>query len=86
MPTNTPKWMTLVIILITLPVFTFPALLDRCPENSEAARTLVWIYPFYMLLSAWLAWKAYPQRSYVSWLLLAVMILSTIAVHALVTL
>lgn len=82
---KTPKWMTLVIILISLPLFSFPALLGRCPENAEAARTLVWIYPFYMLLSGWLAWKAYPQRPYVSWLLLAVMILSTIAIYALVT-
>lgn len=80
-----PLWIKIIIILFTLPVFSFPALLDNCPHDATAARTLLWIYPFYMLLSAWLAWKSYPARSYVTWLLLAVMALSTVACHMLVT-
>lgn len=78
--------MTVVIILFTLPAFSFPALLDRLPSgDGNPATPLVWIYPFYMLLSGWLSWKAYPQRSYVSWILLAVMALSTLAIYQLVT-
>lgn len=84
MPT-TPKWVTFLIIIFTLPIFTLPSLLAQCNPEAEAARTLVWIYPFYMILSAYLAWRAYPQRPYLTWILLAVMVLSSIAMQILVT-
>ncbi len=76
--------MTILIIIVSLPLFTFPAMLSACPADAQATRTLVWIYPFYMLLSAWLAWKAYPQRAYVSWLLIIIMLLTTAAMYVLV--
>ena len=83
---KTPAWMTVIIVILTLPAFSFPWLLSALHGTEQAPRTLVGIYPFYMLLSGWLAWKAYPQRAYVSWILLAVMVLSTIAVYMLTTL
>ena len=82
---TTPKWVILLIIILTLPVFTLPSLLAQCPPDARPTRTLVWIYPFYMLLSAWLAWRVYVQRPYLTWILLALMILSSIAVQILVT-
>ncbi|MDE6858811.1 MAG: hypothetical protein K2J65_00155 [Duncaniella sp.] len=80
MPTKTPTWMTILIIVVLLPVFSLPALLDTVPAGDDSLRTIVWCYPFYMLLSGYLAWFAYPQRPTVSWILIALMILSTIAV------
>ncbi len=80
-----PKWVTFLIIIFTLPIFSLPSLLAQCPPEAQATRTLVWIFPFYMLLSAYLAWRAYVQRPYVTWMLLALMILSSIAVQILVT-
>lgn len=80
---KTPLWMTVVIIIFLLPVFTFPLLLANLPAGDEAVKLFVWIYPFYMVLSAWLAWNAYPRRSYVSWILLILMGLSTAAVWTL---
>lgn len=77
---KTPLWMTVLIIIFLLPVFSFPVLAANIPSGDETAKTFVWIYPFYMLLSAWLAWSAYPSRSYVSWILLLLMALSTAAV------
>lgn len=82
---SVPKWVTLLIIIFTLPIFTLPSLLAQCPPDAQGSRTLVWIYPFYMLLSAYLAWRAYVQRPYITWMLLALMILSSIAVQILVT-
>jgi len=82
---SAPKWVTFLIIIFTLPIFTFPGLLSQCPPDAEAMRTLVWIYPFYMLLSGYLAWRAYPQRPYLTWILLAVMTLTSIAMQILVT-
>lgn len=76
--------MTILIIIVSLPLFTFPAMLSACAPDAQATRSLVWIYPFYMLLSAWLAWKAYPQRAYVSWLLIVIMLLTTAAMYMLV--
>ena len=46
--------MIAIILLFLLPVFSFPVLLGNIAEGDEAAKTFVWIYPFYMLLSAWL--------------------------------
>ena len=78
--------MTVIIVVVTLPALATPFLLNYLPANvAETARMLTGIYPFYMLLSGWLAWKAYPQRSYVSWVLVAVMLLSTLAIVSLVT-
>lgn len=77
--------MTVIIVIFLLPVFTFPLLLANIPAGDESAKTFMWIYPFYMLLSAWLAWSAYPRRSYVSWILLILMALSTAAIWIMVS-
>lgn len=78
--------MTVIIVIVTLPALSAPFLLSYLPADvAESAKILTEIYPFYMLLSGWLAWKAYPQRSYVSWVLVAVMVLSTMAIVSLVT-
>lgn len=72
--------MTILIIVVLLPVFSLPALLDTVPAGDDSLRTIVWCYPFYMLLSGYLAWFAYPQRPTVSWILIVLMVLSTIAI------
>ena len=84
MPQTTPIWLTLIIIVFLLPVFSCPFLIGNLPAGDEVAKTFVWIYPFYMVLSAWLAWSAYPRRPYVSWILLILMALSTMAVWTIV--
>ncbi len=78
-----PRWMTFIIIVFTLPLFSTPWLVRTCPPGQETVKTLIQLYPFYMALSAWLAYKAYPQRHYVSWLLLLMMALSTAAIFIL---
>lgn len=81
---KTPRWINLLIIIFTLPLFSTPWLIRECPQGQETVKTLIQLYPFYMALSAWLAYKAYPQRHYVTWILLAVMALSTAAIFSLV--
>lgn len=85
MSKNTPLWVTLVVILVALPLFATPELLARCPAQPSIARTLVWGYPFYMAIAAWLAWVSWSRRCYITWLLLAIMVLTTIAIWMLVT-
>ena len=81
-----PLWMTLLIIVVSLPLFSFPWLLGaiRPSAMADAVKTFVWIYPFYMLLSSWLAWRAWGRRLEVTWILLAVMVLTTAAIFMLV--
>ena len=85
MSRKTPRWVTLLIVIVALPLFTTPELLSRCPMQPSLARTLVWGYPFYMLIAAVLAWVSWGQRPYMTWLLLTIMVLTTVAMWALVT-
>ncbi len=81
---STPRWMIAVIVIVLLPVFQFPFLLADCPDVS-IVRTLLWIYPFYCLVAAFLAYQCYPQRHAMTWILLALMVLSHISVWLLTT-
>lgn len=83
-PPATPKWMLAVIIVTLLPVFQFPVLLSDCPPVS-IVRTLLWIYPFYCLVAAYLAYQSYPQRHAIAWILIMLMVLSHVAMWMLVT-
>lgn len=81
---KTPRWMLWLIIVVMLPVFQFPLLLSGCSDSQPGTRTLVWIYPFYVLVSGYLAYICYPARREMSWILLILMVLSHLAVWALV--
>ena len=76
---KTPVWMTVVIIVIMLPVFSFPSLLSALPDGDSGMKTIVWCYPFYVLLSGWLAWQCYPSRPEVSRILIVLMVMSHVA-------
>lgn len=79
---RTPLWMTALIVIVALPVFSFPVYLQICPSDVKA---LVWVYPVYVLAGAWLAWLCYPQRRALSWILVALMALSHAAVWIMAT-
>lgn len=73
---KTPAWMTVLIVVLMLPVFSLPALLSAIPPDDSGMKTIVWCYPFYVIFSGWLAWQCYPQRREVSWILLVLMVMS----------
>jgi len=81
---HTPRWMVAVIIIGTLPMLQFPMLLSSVPD-VPVVRALLWAYPFYCLVAAYLAWQCYPQRKALAWVLLALMVMSHAAVWMLVT-
>ena len=78
-----PLWVKIVIIACCLPVLTFPWLLSLCPEESSA-ETFLWIYPLYVLVSGYLAWRCWADRPVLTWVLLAVMLLTHAAIWLLV--
>ena len=70
-----PVWVKLVIIVCVLPLLAFPQLMALCPPHSSA-ELMLWIYPFYVLLSAVLEWRCWGRRPEPTWVLLAVELLS----------
>lgn len=81
---SVPRWFRAVIIIVLMPLFQFPYLLDVCPAESPF-RTILWIYPFYAVLSGYLSWQCYPQRRVVAWILIVLLVLSHAAAWLLVT-
>ena len=83
-PPPAPRWFAAVAIICLLPVFQFPWLLAMCPADSSV-RTMIWIYPFYAAVAAYLAWQCYPRRHALAWILIALMILTHVSVWILAT-
>lgn len=80
----TPRWFTILVTIMALPVFQVPVLLANCAPQS-AVRTMVWVYLFYVPVAAYLAYLCYPERRALAWILTLLMLLSHIAVWLLVT-
>lgn len=78
-----PAWVNAVIIICMLPLMAFPEMLSLSAEGSQAS-TFLWFYPFYVVASGICARICWPQRRELTWILLALMILSHIAMWALV--
>lgn len=78
-----PLWVTAVIIIAMLPIFQYPWLLSRLTDTDNTIRTLLWAYPIYVVLSGALAWVSYSTRPAVSWILIALMLLSHISMFLL---
>lgn len=79
-----PRWFAVVILVLLLPLFQMPYLLSVCPADSPA-RTFIWIYPFYALLSGYLAWQCYAQRRALAWILLILLLMSHTAIWFMAT-
>ena len=78
-----PAGVTVVIIICMLPVLAFPTMLSMTMPDS-LARTFVWFYPFYVIASGVCARICWRQRRDVTWILLALMVLSHLAMWMLV--
>ena len=80
-----PIGITLLIIITMLPGLAFPLLLSRSSvAPSSTVDNFLWLYPFYVLASGWLAWYCYGRRSALTWVLIAVMLLTHAAMWLLV--
>ena len=79
---STPWWFTAICILMALPATALPELLNLCNPDLKA---FVWLYPVYVVASCFLAWKVYPARQLLAWILLAITLLSHGAIWIMVT-
>lgn len=71
-----PWWMWIIIIVCMLPGLAFPAMVSLITDPNPIVKGLVWFYPFYVLMSGFLAWQCYERRTAMSWIILVLLLLS----------
>lgn len=81
-----PIWMLAIIILCMLPAAAYPVLLMHATDAMviESDKPYLWLYPVYTLACGFLAWQTYGRRTYLSWILLIIMLLTHAAMWLLV--
>lgn len=72
-----------IVIASALPLAGYPWLLSACPAY-DPYKTLVALYPVYVVLSSALEWLCWPARKTVAWILIALLWLSHAAIYALI--
>lgn len=80
---NKPLWFKIICAVSIIPVLSWPLMMQTSapfdePENP--ANLLLLIFPIYVVLSIYLAYKCYGERPAVSNVLLAVLWLAFIAI------
>lgn len=84
-PSRVPVWMLIIIIVASLPVLAFPTLLNLSTGDTSEYKALVWLYPLYVLVAAYLAWQCYGRRTEMTWILIILMLMSHAAIWYLLT-
>lgn len=83
-PLKAPNWFGALCIVLALPLFQLPSLLSACPPEPAELRVILWIYPFYAVLAAYLAWLCYGPRRVLAWILLCLLVMSHVAIRLMV--
>lgn len=71
-----PWWLTVLLVILVVVGFLSPFMMSA-PANNSMLETLLKLFPVYSIASAVCAWLAYPQRQALSWVLIALMALSS---------
>lgn len=80
-----PGWVVAVIVIAALPVLAFPAMLSKSTEIAGENRYFLWLYPFYVLAAAFLAYQCYGRRTVMTWIIVVLMLLTHAAMWVLAT-
>lgn len=77
-----PWWMTVVILVMLLPLFSWPMVIASLPPEDEGNnwKMLIYIFPIYAILSAYYAYRCYAERKELSIILLAVLLLAYLGI------
>ena len=82
-PRPRPWWIKIIIIAVALPVLALPLMLEKAPANGQADGFLLF-YPIYVVAAAICEWICWPRRPEITWILVALMVLTHAARWALV--
>lgn len=80
-----PLWLKICIIADCLPIIAVPALIASCPNVTEAV-TLVKLYPIAIIGGGIISWLSWKERAEITWILLAIMFLTHLAMWLLIKL
>lgn len=72
---KTPWWVTAIIIVAMLPALVLPLSANTIPD-SGTPRYLLWFYPAYVIATGVCAYITYPERRYLTWILLVLLLMS----------
>lgn len=75
-----PLWVKIIIIVCCLPLLGYFKLLEYCPPGD----IFVKLYPLYVPLAGYLAWKSWGRSPVITWILLALLLLTHAAMWILV--
>ncbi len=79
---KTPWWVTAIIILAMTPALVLPLSASDMPD-AGTPRYLLWFYPAYVIATGVCAYLTYPSRSYLTWILLVLLLMSHAAMYLL---
>lgn len=72
---DTDRPLKVLIIVCCLPVLTFPWMLGRAPEDGSV-ELFLWLYPVYVVISAYCEWLCAGSRNTLVWILMILMLLT----------
>lgn len=80
-PTRRPPiWFTILIIVMLIPIIAWPfVIINQDPENTDNW-WIINIFPIYALLSGYISYKCYLDRREISYIILAMLLLSYLAI------
>lgn len=88
-----PWWLIVIIILLIVPVFLMPGVVASFQAGGDAPaiqaanpsmiKSLTWLYPIITIVYGVLIWACWPYRSFMSWMLVVMSLLTTLAMFLL---
>lgn len=76
---SAPGWFITLAVVLLLPLFQMPLLIQDMNNAGEGGNFLLWMYPVYAVTSAGLACRCYDSRRALAWILLVLLVLSHVA-------
>ena len=70
-----PQWFIIILIAAALPLLAWPSVMAAVP-SGDIAGTLAMLFPIYAIVSLYLAYRVFPRRPDLSWILIAILLLS----------
>lgn len=72
-----PSWFLILVVIAALPAVMTPALILMASEPlPESKKLFFWLFPFYLVVAAYLAYECYGRRTVMAWILLVIMLLT----------
>ena len=78
---RSPWWFGLLLISVSVPALWFEATASRVLKTSGwiASDITTWLYPAYVIISAFSAWFCYPDRKRLAWILFVLLLITNMA-------